>query len=181
MTSRCRSLVWGRQACVSSPHGGVASKPICPCPPHRPCLVSSCLPSNEPHDLRDRICCHITGSLLLALYLARGNSDLLVGWWMRSQDGWSWASRGPCWGEDQHGGQGWPPLKTILPGEVMLLGPECSVLSLAFHRPPQESLKPRSDSSVIFPPSLQPGPEEVSEAAHRVSRAPTLNCCSTAT
>ena len=67
MTSRCRSLVWGRRACVSCPHGGVASKPSCPCPPHRLCLVSSCLPSNEPHDTRDRICCHITGLCLYFL------------------------------------------------------------------------------------------------------------------
>lgn len=154
-------LVWGRRACVTTApppwrrgQQALLSLP----PPAHPVRVWSVAVSPPTSPTTPGIVSVVTtASPLLALRLARGNSDLLVGWWMGSQDGWSWASRGLV-GENQHGGRGWPPLRTILPGEAMRLGPECLALSQALHCPPRESLKPCSHASVIFPALPPAGP-----------------------
>lgn len=179
MTSRAAALSGGRRACVTTTppwrRGQQALLSLAPPTPPRPCLVSNCLPSNEPHDTGDRICCHHCVS---APCPTPGTWELRFACWLVDGEP-VWVElgfQGPCWGEDQHGGRGWPPLSTILPGEVMRLSPECSALSQALHCPPRESLKPCSHASIIFPSSLQSGPEEVSEAALRVSQVPALNC-----
>ena len=148
----------GRDGPVSrSPHGGVASKPSCPCPRTVRVWSVAVSPPTSPRHQASYLSSHPRVS---APCPTPGTWGLRLACWLVDvEPGWvELGFQRALWGEDQHGGQGWPPLKKILPGEVMLLGTEGPVLSQALHCPPQESLKPHSHSSVVFPSLSPAGP-----------------------